>query len=177
MGYSFDIIWRQCFSDVKIKNKPPVYWQAGVKVCWDVDMVVKSRAGNGVELPAEDVPTDSLSERNMAALGMSWDIRDANIDDNSHWMRHGINSDRGQDYGDGQSPERRRRRRGLCLPQSKQKDRRVISAGARINPDRSDVSFGGGDCARRIKLRRLIRRCSCAAIPSTKKVLAGTGRV
>ena len=140
-------------------------------------MVVKSRAGNGVELPAEDVPTNSLSERNMAALGMSWDIRDANIDDNSHWMRHGINSDRGQDYGDGQSPERRRRRRGLCLPQSKQKDRRVIRAGARINPDRSDVSFGGGDCARRIKLRRLIRRCSCAAIPSTKKVLAGTGRV
>jgi hypothetical protein len=93
MGYSFHIIWRQGFSDVKIKNKPPVYRQAGVKVCWDVDMVVKSRAGNGVELPAEDVPTDGLPERNMATLGVSRDIRHTNINNDSHWMRHSINGD------------------------------------------------------------------------------------
>lgn len=127
MGYSFNIIRRQCFSDVKIKNKPPVYRQAGVKVCWDMDMVVKSRAGRGVELPAEDVPTDGLPERNMAALGMSWDVRDTNIDNDSHRMRHNINSDGSWTELWGWVEPRLREteeERDPCLPHSKQKDRR-----------------------------------------------------
>jgi hypothetical protein len=55
-------------------------------------MIVNGRAEGGVKSPVKEIPTDSLAESDMATLGISRDVSDADVDDNAHWMSHNANA-------------------------------------------------------------------------------------
>jgi hypothetical protein len=51
-------------------------------------MIVDRRVERGVELPIEEIPAYGISKGDMAALGISRDISDTDIDDDPRGLSH-----------------------------------------------------------------------------------------